>query len=310
MYKFFATICLVAVVFLGTYASSYNNAHAEVEIPNLNSTNYNYKITIKSTSVNTANPDDLKKYYEKVNDGTIKTAPADELLKLQTARILDLVQKKGVTSSMNTYINYSEVGGIPVSIEVNGTKVTLANSDFSQKEIAVAAPAQSAATNSNNNTTSNTAAQSQQNTAPVIELNGSAPSGNQNASNQSPAVTSATPVNDPPLNYSGFVKCDGVVKTGVGEKDRNKRCDFNALMETVVSLISWLFYISIPLAATLFAYGGLLYMTGVPGKQNTARSIFTSVGIGFIIMITAWIGVRTIVGWLVADPSAVMFLGG
>lgn len=126
-----------------------------------------------------------------------------------------------------------------------------------------------------------------------------------------PAVTLAQSTTPPPLDYSGFVKCDGVVKTGKdAEPGRTQVCNFAALMNTIVKAINWLFIISIPVATVLFAYAGLLYMTGTPGNRTKANGIFTSVGIGFIIMITAWIGVRTAVGWFVEpDSSATIFLG-
>ncbi len=112
----------------------------------------------------------------------------------------------------------------------------------------------------------------------------------------------------PQLNYSGFVKCDGVVKKD--EPGRTTECNFAALVGTINSLINWVFVISIPIATVLFAYAGLLYITGIPGKISQAHAIFKSVGIGFIIMITAWFAVRTVVGWFVEPGSgATTFLG-
>lgn len=102
----------------------------------------------------------------------------------------------------------------------------------------------------------------------------------------------------PKLDYSGFVKCDGIV-TSVGEPDRQKECDFAALIDTINKLINWLFIISIPIATVLFAWAGLLYLTGSEKNIGKAKSIFTSVGIGFIIMIVAWLAVYTVVNWLV-----------
>ena len=96
--------------------------------------------------------------------------------------------------------------------------------------------------------------------------------------------------NTPPkLDYSGFVKCDGVLNPK--EPDRQKLCNFAALVDTVNKAINWLFIISIPVAVALFAYGGLLYMTGTSGNRTKANNVFTSVGKGFIIMIVAWLGV-------------------
>lgn len=106
------------------------------------------------------------------------------------------------------------------------------------------------------------------------------------------------------LDYSGLVKCDGVVTKSEGQ-DRGNTCDFNDLIGTFKSTISWLFFISVPLATTLFAYAGLLYMTGSPKNIGAAKEIFTSVGWGFIIMLTAWFLVVTAVNWFVKPGSGV-----
>lgn len=128
------------------------------------------------------------------------------------------------------------------------------------------------------------------------------------------AQTTQTP---PKVDYSGFVKCDGAVsvdangKANPGEESRNVECNFAALVKTITSLINWMFYISIPIAATLFAYGGVLYITGEPGKINQAKKIFTSVGIGFIIMAIAWVGVVQALSFFVKDawkPTTETFL--
>jgi hypothetical protein len=80
-------------------------------------------------------------------------------------------------------------------------------------------------------------------------------------------------------------------------------------MDTVVKAISWLFFISIPVATALFAYAGVLYMKGTPGDRTKANNIFTHVGIGFIMMITAWFVVRTAVDWFVKPEfGATLFI--
>jgi hypothetical protein len=121
------------------------------------------------------------------------------------------------------------------------------------------------------------------------------------------AAQTQTPSGAPPLDYSGFVKCDGVVKKG--EASRNVVCDFAALITTAIKAIQWLFYITMPLVAALLAYGGYLYMTGTPNNLGLAKKIFTAVGIGFIIMITAWVAVSQFVSWFVKpDSGATTFI--
>ena len=108
----------------------------------------------------------------------------------------------------------------------------------------------------------------------------------------------------PKLDYSGIVNCDGVVRDGVfikgpSEPDRQRECNLVAAFDLVTKLINWGFYLSIPLATALFAYAGFLYITGSKGNIGTAKKIFTSVAIGFIIVTTAWVGVRTFLDWFV-----------
>lgn len=95
--------------------------------------------------------------------------------------------------------------------------------------------------------------------------------------------------------YGGLVQCDGVT-------DKNdpsqKKCDFNALIKQINFIISWLFGISLSIAIVFLAYGGILYMTGTEGNISQAKGIFSSVGWGFIIMLSAWLIIYTLLNWL------------
>ncbi len=103
------------------------------------------------------------------------------------------------------------------------------------------------------------------------------------------------------LNYSGLVKCDGIVDEN--ELDRKNVCNFVALMSMVKSTINWLFLITIPIMTVLLAYAGLLYMTGTQGNIGTAKSIFQSAAKGFIIMLIAWVSVITVVNWFITPEN-------
>ncbi len=115
--------------------------------------------------------------------------------------------------------------------------------------------------------------------------------------------------NDTIQRYSkgglSLVRCDGVV-TKQGEVP----CDFGALINTTKFIINWLFVITIPIATVLFAYGGLLYLTGQDSKIKQAKAIFLSVAIGFIIMLIAWFAVTTIVNWFTESNSGANTLIG
>lgn len=103
------------------------------------------------------------------------------------------------------------------------------------------------------------------------------------------------------LDYSGLVKCDGVIDKN--EPERQKVCDFNALISMVKSTINWLFVLTTSIAVLSCAYGGLMYMTGVEKNINKAKSLFYSIGKGFIIMLVAWFAVITVVNWFATTET-------
>ena len=100
-----------------------------------------------------------------------------------------------------------------------------------------------------------------------------------------------------PDNYSGLVKCSGV-KVNANEVE----CNFQTLISSIGSIINWLFFISVPIAVALFAYAGILHMSGKSDNKDKAKDIFKNVAIGFILMLIAFVVVQTLVGWVV-DPS-------
>ncbi|MDB5258832.1 MAG: hypothetical protein JWO73_40 [Candidatus Taylorbacteria bacterium] len=119
--------------------------------------------------------------------------------------------------------------------------------------------------------------------------------------------------------YPGLVKCDGVVDGAYeyqadpnkpdststipvfvpAKNSKQKLCNFTALIEEIQFLINWLFKIAVPIAIALFAYAGFLYMTGEPGKIKTAKSMFSTVGVGFGFMLISWFVIYTVLHWLV-----------
>ncbi len=99
----------------------------------------------------------------------------------------------------------------------------------------------------------------------------------------------------------GLVQCDGVVNPN--EPNRNVKCSFASLINSINYIIYRMIAISIPLATALFAYAGFLYMSGEQDKIKQAKNIFLNVVIGFIIMITAWFVVVTVVNWVVDDKT-------
>lgn len=98
------------------------------------------------------------------------------------------------------------------------------------------------------------------------------------------------------LDYSGLVKCDGVVTKG--EEGRNVKCDLYNLMIIVNKLINWAFTLSLPVVAGMFAYAGYLHITGVEENIKRSRKMMQNAIIGFVIALTAWFAVTTLVNWI------------
>lgn len=83
---------------------------------------------------------------------------------------------------------------------------------------------------------------------------------------------------------SGIVPCDGI---------NCQACDISKLAQRI---INWLIGFSIPLAAAMFAYAGVMLFTsqGNPNARKLALEVFKNVGIGFVIVLCAWLGIQTI----------------
>ena len=102
-----------------------------------------------------------------------------------------------------------------------------------------------------------------------------------------------------PSAESGLVPCDGA------------DCGFNDLIQLAQNLINWMVYISVPIAAIVFTWAGMLYVTaaGDPGKIAKAHGLFKNVALGFVIVLAAWLIVYTITNSLLNEDSQVQLLG-
>jgi hypothetical protein len=71
-------------------------------------------------------------------------------------------------------------------------------------------------------------------------------------------------------------------------------CHLGQLMQNIIDFLIYGF--AIPLAAAMFAYAGVLYFTAgsSPSRITKATSIFKNVGIGFLIAISGWLVINTI----------------
>lgn len=106
-----------------------------------------------------------------------------------------------------------------------------------------------------------------------------------------------------------LVPCGLSPGTGV-TKAQTEPCEFKHAIELVQSVINFIIVIAAPIAAIMFAYAGWLYITagGDTGKVSKAHSIFWTVFVGFVIMLSAWLIVKYI-GDALAEPKFTELLG-
>ena len=93
---------------------------------------------------------------------------------------------------------------------------------------------------------------------------------------------------------------NGIAPTNCGYNlsKGGKICNFNDAMSLVKRIIEYIFVLILPIAAIIFAYAGFLFLTsgGSADKRKAAKKAMTSVIIGIIVIMAAWIIVKTIVG--------------
>jgi hypothetical protein len=82
----------------------------------------------------------------------------------------------------------------------------------------------------------------------------------------------------------------------------NRECGYQDLLALVNSIINWIILISLPVAAGVFAWAGIKYMTtGVSDQKSAAKAMLQKVFIGFVFILAAWIIVGTIIKALLND---------
>lgn len=81
--------------------------------------------------------------------------------------------------------------------------------------------------------------------------------------------------------------------------DCSPNCGYVHLIQLVNNIINWIITISVPVAAGVFAWAGIKYMTtGVYDQKAEAKKMLQKVFWGFIFILSAWIIVTTITNTL------------
>ena len=87
-------------------------------------------------------------------------------------------------------------------------------------------------------------------------------------------------------------------------------CDFNGLLIQVQHLINVMLVVGVLVAVGMMTWAGALYMSGNPAKKTRAHGIFPKIGIGFILMLSAWFIVYQVLAWLTDNEGFMTLLGG
>lgn len=86
----------------------------------------------------------------------------------------------------------------------------------------------------------------------------------------------------------------------------NRECGYEDLLKLVNNIINWIIIISVPVAAGVFAWAGIKYMTtGISDQKSAAKAIIWKVFVGFVFILAAWIIVGTIIKALLKPSIAV-----
>jgi len=96
----------------------------------------------------------------------------------------------------------------------------------------------------------------------------------------------------------GLVPCDGTA---------TNPCGFDQFITLIQNIINFLtFNVAVPLVAIAFAWAGIIMLSagGDTGKITQAKEIFGSVLIGFLITLSAWLIVSTLLGVLLGGNVA------
>ncbi len=116
---------------------------------------------------------------------------------------------------------------------------------------------------------------------------------------------------DENINSEGFrlMFCDGPAKLkehidpSSNEYKTFVPCDFRGFMGQAQKLINVMTILGVLAGIIGFSYAGYLYITGVPDNISRAYEIFKKVGIGLVIMLSAWAIVYQILSWLTDNTT-------
>jgi hypothetical protein len=96
----------------------------------------------------------------------------------------------------------------------------------------------------------------------------------------------------------------------LGGDGNGRICGFNDLIGLIQEVIEYIFILTVPITAIVFAYAGFLYITSgeKPKKREDAKNAMIKVVIGIAVVMSAWLVVTLIVTTLGATTATTQFL--
>ena len=112
----------------------------------------------------------------------------------------------------------------------------------------------------------------------------------------------------PTIGTTDDVLRDGIVTDcgyDIGKNGKGRVCGFTDVIALISRIITYIIVLVIPIAAIVIAYAGFLFLTsgGNPAKKTAAKKAITSAIVGIIIILAAWLIVKTIVSALGVDTT-------
>lgn len=121
---------------------------------------------------------------------------------------------------------------------------------------------------------------------------GSSPSRANVSGKTLPGPSAFTSIGDSSQGDTGLVVCS-----------KPPDCTYEEFIQTIEKVMNFIIITSASVAAIMFAYAGFLFMTagGDTGKISKGKQVFTSVAIGFFIILSAWLIIKLVLTGLNAD---------
>lgn len=117
-----------------------------------------------------------------------------------------------------------------------------------------------------------------------------------------PTKPSAVVADPSPDQSGGLVPCDG--------RASKSRCGWAQIVQLINKVMTWLLYMTVPIAAAMFAYAGFLFLTKGASEEarSKAKGIFASVFVGLIFILAAVLIIKTILAALGVEGAYSSFL--